>query len=398
MKQNRDALPFLGGLTAEEFLRDYWQKRPLFVKGAFPHFKDPLTIEELAGLTLEEEIPSRLILEEGGEKPWELREGPFSESLFTELPEKKWMMILNDLEKHLPELRALLTPFRFIPNWRLDDLQASISADEGSVGAHWDDYDVFLLQGAGKKEWRISYDAVSEEDYIKGVDLRLMPNFKADERWIVEAGDLLYLPPRVGHYGRSIGKSITWSIGYRMAKINEMLDDFTHFMIEEIAPDLRLEDPERSPVQHQGELEDGDVERLIEQFKDHLVFNRERVARWFGEYITAPKMAHQSIPADEPYTREDIVRVIEEESDLFGNPGLHFLYHREGEGWALYVEGERYTLPLEAEPLIRMLGEEGSVSAGVLRRVIDQPESEALLLKLLNGGQLMDEGALWDEE
>lgn len=166
-------LSFLGGLTAETFLAEYWQKKPLFVKNAFPNFEDPISADEIAGLAFESFIPSRFIYESGGERPWQLKMGPATDEDFASLKDKKWMLVVNDVEKNLPQLKGMLTPFDFIAHWRLDDLQVSLGEDEGTVGAHWDDYDVFLIQGMGQKKWQISYSPVSEDDFMKGVDIRL---------------------------------------------------------------------------------------------------------------------------------------------------------------------------------------------------------------------------------
>lgn len=393
MKNRADQpLRHLGGLTPREFLADYWQKKPLFVKGAFPDFKDPLTPDTIAGLSLEEFIPSRLILEEGGVRPWEMRKGPLAEEIFSNLGEKKWMLVVNDMEKFLPHLRLLTDPFNFIPNWRFDDLQATLGPDEGNVGAHWDDYDVFLIQGMGKKHWKISFDEVSEDDFVEGIDIRLIEDFNVDQEWIVEPGDLLYLPPRIGHYGVNIGKSITWSVGFRAPKDQELVHDFAAAKMELIEVDARFSDPDLIYQQECGELTDQSVDKVLELLKSHLPLNRETVGEWFGRFITEPKMGQEAYPLDEPVDLEFIEELLEDEQDIERNPGLTFIYRVEGDVATLYVAGEAFAVSADLTPLLALLTRYRFYSPGQLRPYLKETEASALLVQLLNEGYLVYEG------
>lgn len=144
----------LGGLSAETFLREYWQRKPLLIRQAFPGFETPLSPDELAGLALEDEIESRIVLEHGAH-PWELRRGPFTEEDFRTLPERDWTLLVQSVDQFVPEVGELLKAFRFLPSWRLDDIMISYAAPGGSVGPHYDNYDVFLLQGHGRRRWKL---------------------------------------------------------------------------------------------------------------------------------------------------------------------------------------------------------------------------------------------------
>lgn len=382
---------FLGGLSATEFLREYWQKRPLFVKNAFPNFKDPLSADEIAGLGFEEFIPSRFIFEEGGARPWELKMGPFDEKDFAALVDKKWMLVVNDVEKSLPHLKTMLDPFRFIPNWRLDDLQASLGEDGGSVGAHWDDYDVFLIQGEGKKRWQISYDEVSEDDFVEGIDIRLIEHFDPDEEWIVEPGDLLYLPPRIGHYGVNIGRSVTWSVGFRAPKHSEMLHDFTGSLLEKIAEDARFTDPDLTEVSQIGELDDLAVERVSKVIHQYLTLNPEAIARWFGQHITEPKLFQAPEPREEPYSAEMLQTLLEEQGELERHAGITFLYRDIGDRRYLFAGGDEFSLPLNEGELIRMICEHSELTAGMMAPFVERSEAaKALILTLVNDGFYFD--------
>jgi len=194
-------MQLLGGLTPERFLAEYWQKRPLLVRQAIPGFKSPLSADELAGLACEPEVESRLILEKGGSRPWQLEHGPFEEERFATLPESHWTLLVQRVNHWVPAVADLLDHFAFLPSWRLDDIMISYAADQGSVGPHTDQYDVFLLQGAGRRRWQIDASVTDESPLLDHPDLRILAQFHATDEWVLEPGDLLYLPPGLAHYG-----------------------------------------------------------------------------------------------------------------------------------------------------------------------------------------------------
>ena len=191
----------LGEITATVFLEQYWQKKPLLIKRAFSNYQSPISAEELAGLACEEGVESRLILEHGETSPWQLRYGPFSEDDFTSLPKTNWSLLVQAVNHHVPELNELLEAFNFIPNWRIDDLMISYAPTHGSVGPHLDNYDVFLLQVQGRRHWHINENDYTEDDFIEDLELKILKDFEAKQDWILEPGDMLYLPPGIAHHG-----------------------------------------------------------------------------------------------------------------------------------------------------------------------------------------------------
>jgi len=182
----------LGNLSPEDFLSEYWQKKPLLIRQAFPDLQCPISAEELAGLSCEEDVNARIIIEKDGEHPWQPVFGPMDDDVFTSLPESHWTLVINDLEKLIPELAWIADLFDFIPNWRLDDLMTSYAADQGSVGPHFDLYDVFIIQGEGRRRWQISTAEVASDNQVKDSPLRIQKNFTAEEEWVLEPGDMLY--------------------------------------------------------------------------------------------------------------------------------------------------------------------------------------------------------------
>jgi len=213
-------------ISQEEFLSDYWQKKPLLIKQALPGFISPLSPNELAGLSLEEEFESRLVTGAIKNNRWSLTEGPFSEETFTKLPESDWTLLIQGVDRFIPEVESLINHFNFIPRWRFDDVMISYAAKGGSVGPHFDLYDVFLLQGSGKRHWALSRQHCNLDNYLAGVPLRIMKQFVAEQHFDVEAGDILYIPPKIAHHGVSLSNDCTsLSFGYRSYSAKEMFED-----------------------------------------------------------------------------------------------------------------------------------------------------------------------------
>lgn len=375
----------LGGLTAEEFFAEYWQKKPLFVKNAFKDFVDPMSPDEVAGLSCEEDVPSRFVFEE---QNWKLKCGPFSEKDFSNLPDKKWVLLLNDVEKFLPQMRVLSDPFKFIPEWRMDDLQVSYAVDEGTVGAHWDDYDVFLIQGMGKKHWKISYDAVSENDFVEGVPIRLIGKFNAHEEWIVEPGDLLYLPPRVGHFGVAIGECMTWSVGFRAPKHREMIHDFVEDLIQFTAEDARFTDPDLQSREFSSELNDDDIDRVMKVIEEGLSSNRDLVADWFGRFMSESKEGQEPEELEEFFLADDVMGLLEEGADIERLPSVSFFYRETLDGVILYANGECFELEKEYKKFIQYLCENRQYSPGKMMSFLKDGVSAEFVVDLINLGML----------
>lgn len=234
---------FNTGLTQQQFLTQYWQKKPLLIRQAWEKIDAVLNAEELAGLACEQDIESRLIQEFGKNGPWQVKHGPFTEADFTSLPETHWTLLVQDVDKHVPELNDIMAKFNFIPDWRRDDLMVSYAPEGGSVGPHTDGYDVFLLQAQGTRRWQISQEPLSEAEFIDGLDLKILNTFEADDEWELQPGDMLYLPPHFAHHGVALNDCITFSIGFRAPTQLELLDAFMHSLMAREAGQLRYRDP-----------------------------------------------------------------------------------------------------------------------------------------------------------
>ena len=382
-------LRFPKGLTAQKFLSHYWQRKPLLFRQALSGFQCGLEPDELAGMACEQDIESRLVLEKDGVSPWEARYGPFDEAVFRQLPESHWTLLVQDVDKHLPEVARLLDYFRFIPDWRLDDVMVSYAVDQGSVGPHIDDYDVFLYQARGRRRWKIHYQAVAEEDFIPGLELRILPDFKAEEEWLLEPGDMLYLPPNLAHWGIAEGECMTCSIGFRAPTLREMAAAWFESAVEDKLPAVRYRDPPLRPQRDPGEIQPAALTAFKEQLLSCLG-DLSRDNRWFGSFITEPKEHLQVEPRDNPLTEEAFLNRFREAALIHRHGYTRMAFSRDdGDGEdTLYANGRRYALPRESGDFLPVLTRYREIHFGYLQEWLAQPVYLSLLCRLYNDGHL----------
>ncbi len=329
------------GMTPARFLRDYWQKHPLLIRGAFPHFHDAISPQDLAGLACEEAALARIVIHEPKRDRWALRNGPFAESDFAKLPSTHWTLLVQDVDKWDLDVAALLDAFAFIPSWRVDDVMVSYAAAGGGVGAHVDQYDVFLVQGTGQRRWRISMDPHARRDFRDDAELKLLREFSSTHDWILEPGDALYLPPNVPHEGTAIGECMTFSVGMRAPSQAELLLDFSEFLAEPLGDGARYADPGMRPIRHAGEIDAAALARARAAMPHFSNVDNTTFARWFGCFITRYRAAHMATPRARVITPTRLatqlptVRVLR-------NPFSRFAWARIGRGALLFVAGESH--------------------------------------------------------
>ena len=271
----------LGRLTKAAFLRTYWQRKPLLVPRAFPGFVSPLEPRELLDLACEDGVESRLVLERGGLRPWQVIPGPQSARRLRRLPADRWSLLVQGVDRLVPAVAALLQPFRFLPDWRVDDVMVSFAPRRGSVGPHVDSYDVFLLQGLGRRRWEV--DPHPHPDPRPGLDLRILRRFRPRSRFVLEPGDMLYLPPGVGHHGVALEDCMTYSIGFRAPTRREVLAA----LLRPRGEDARYRDPSLRPARHPGEIPAYALRGLRELAKGALAGPDFDTA--VGELLTEPQ-------------------------------------------------------------------------------------------------------------
>ncbi len=275
-------LQLLGNITPAQFLRDYWHKKPLLIRQAIPGFKPLLKFEKLAELARQNYVESRLVSLRDGQ--WDMQHGPLAE-----LPartEREWTMLVQGVNLYDERADELLRQFRFVPDARLDDLMVSYATDGGGVGPHFDSYDVFLLQAQGKRRWRIS--AQQDLDLVEGLPLKILANFEAEEEFVLEPGDMLYLPPHYAHDGVAEGECMTYSIGFRSPSFQELGEAFLQFMADSIDLPGRYADPALQQPKSPAEIPREMLTTITEEL-NKVRWDEEDVTIFLGEHLSEPK-------------------------------------------------------------------------------------------------------------
>jgi 50S ribosomal protein L16 3-hydroxylase len=211
---------FLGGMSSKDFLKNYWQKKPLLIKGAVPNASELASTENIIEIAQDENFETRILRETGGKSAWESSSGPFEENELSISKNDKWTLMVHNLELYFDDFRKLKSMIDFIPSWQFDDIMSTYSVNGASVGAHIDNYNVFIFQGSGKRQWFINESPNTE--YIKDIDVKILSNFESKYDYILEEGDLIYIPPGVAHHGVTIDESISKSIGYKSLDYRNM--------------------------------------------------------------------------------------------------------------------------------------------------------------------------------
>ncbi|TCK09397.1 cupin domain-containing protein [Marinobacterium mangrovicola] len=341
----------LGELSAEQFLAEYWQKKPLLIRQAIADFVPPVSADELAGLACEEEVESRLVQFNAEQDSWSLEHGPFPEERFANLPESHWTLLVQAVDHWSPEAADLMQRFSFIPNWRVDDLMISYAADQGGVGPHYDNYDVFLLQAEGVRRWEIG--AICDETSPRREDapVMILPEWVAEETFDLQPGDMLYLPPQVAHNGYALGDGcMTYSIGFRAPAHNEILRSFSDFIGEQLGREIRYSDKDLALQANPGEITPAALDRVAETLHNYLQ-DREQLSRWFGEYMTDPKYPELK-EEGETLSPAELAECLEEGYLLRRNEGARFAFVRNTDNSTsgrLFAEGNSY--PVDGDTL-----------------------------------------------
>ncbi|MDH2372870.1 cupin domain-containing protein [Cobetia marina] len=397
-------LALLGGLSIREFLRDYWQQKPLLIRGAFADFETPLEADELAGLACEDGIEARLVEENGPDKAWQVSHGPFDEATFARLDAKddsQWSLLVQAVDHYVPDVAALFEPFTFLPRWRLDDIMISYAPTGGSVGPHLDNYDVFLLQAQGQRHWQLGGMHGDDAEIIDGIDLRILKHFEVTpgEDWVLEPGDMLYVPPRLAHHGVSQSDDcMTISVGFRAPSADEVVTSYADYLGASLPESLRYRDQGMAPVANAGELDDASLERVRELLLSTLD-NPTQLAQWFGRYMTQPKYLEQLAAREPALKTHELVEYLEDEGVLVRSLGSRFAFrHGENDTSTLFVDGDG----VPATPaLAEALASSERLTAVLLDYTtadLDRKAVVSLLTALVNRGSLILECDLQDEE
>jgi 50S ribosomal protein L16 3-hydroxylase len=378
-------LHILGSHSVDEFISEYWQQKPLLIRQAIEGFQTPLTAEILAGLSLEEGIRSRLVIEHVEDPVWECRFGPLTEDDFDRLPESKWTLLVQDVEKHLPEHASLLDHFGFLPRWRIEDLMVSYAVDGGSVGPHTDNYDVFLLQASGQRHWQIQTDSIASDELLDDIELKILRHFEPDHEWTLNPGDMLYLPSGIAHHGIAAGECMTFSIGFRAPTRLELLQYFTDQLASSNVQSMYYTDPPDSLTGRRGELDSASLQRFQELLRQSLD-DSSLLNRAIGGLLTDPTDTPAMFDHDE-LTLDEFISQLTGASSIKVHPAVRSLYMRQQQSIRYFINSEGYEASPPAADVIMQLIDNYRLSSTLIATLLaDRQAVNALYRLYLDGG------------
>ena len=373
--QKNTALTLLGGLTPEQFMKRHWQKKPLLIRQSLPDMKPLIERSQLLEMVESEEVESRLIVRKGAK--WNLKKGPMGRKSLPSLKTPDWTVLIQGVDLHNDAVHSLLQQFRFVPDARLDDLMISFATEGGGVGPHFDSYDVFLLQAHGQRKWRIGRQ--KKYELQEGVPLKILKDFKPEAEFVLNPGDMLYLPPGYAHDGVAVGECMTYSIGFRVPRSAELASELLMGLSEEMtedqgtASDLLYQDPHQAAA-----IQDASVPKALQQFaaqsvakalKDPQILNC-----LLGESLTEPK---PNVWFDAP-DFDDLPR-FEWPSEVHLDRRTKMLFDAKH----IFINGESFKAAGKDAKLLRKLANEKTLSKALAAQLSD------------NAAELMQ--AWWEE-
>ncbi len=374
---------------AEDFLKQYWQQQPVLLRGLISEFEDPIPAEELAGLACEDLLESRLVNEfDAGN--WQLRHGPFVESDFTSLPDSNWTVLVQAVDQWFDEVAEIKNLFNFIPSWRVEDLMISYATPGGGVGPHFDYYDVFLLQGQGQRRWQVGNRCAADSALRENSELGILQNFEAVNEYLLNPGDVLYIPPRFAHWGIAQSNSLCYSIGFRAPSVAEMMEGFSDFLIREQDPASRYEDKPPQLPKRTGEIDppqlDASFQTLLSKFSDRSKFNH-----WFGCYVTQPKYPELIQPPEVTIVdQQELAKLSEQGLVLSKNPCSRFAFieSKTESCVLLFVDGAMVRFEPESLEAITSVCELSGFNPEAIQHLLKITGINELLRQLINQGSL----------
>jgi len=363
----------LGEVSPEEFLSDYWQKKPLLIRGGFNTGPALITPEELAGYSLDGDIESRLIQHDSSHKKWQLSHGPIDESIFADLGEENWTLLVQSLDYFHPPLHELSKACNFLPKWRLDDIMVSFATKNGGVGPHLDKYDVFLVQGQGQRRWRVGYQGQKVSTIHPHPQIAQVEPFEATIDVIVNSGDVLYIPPSTPHWGISVDNSITYSVGFRSPDIGSILDALLNSASLEF--DSLWEDQGKLKKYHasgalHSELPDwaqGELQTLL---------NKRELLIAAGKTVTDLKYPEQLDTVNLPKAQELSEIALSQGVELA--PLARIAYFEHEQALLTFINGVYFQFPKALEKMIQQLNQNWELSKSELEELPRLPLCEFL--------------------
>lgn len=361
-------------LDRETFLAQYWQSKPLLIRQAIPHFKPPVSSHQLAGLALEHEVESRIV--EWRDNNWLLHQGPFTHADYQR--DVPWTLLVQAVDHFIPEVAALRKLVDFIPQWRVDDVMVSYAEDGGSVGPHYDNYDVFLLQGEGERLWKLGQFCDGTSALLPHDELRILNLFETEQEYLLGPGDMLYVPPGVAHWGIAQGACTTFSIGFRAPRLNDMVSRWADQLLEQLDPEQFYRDARQTSPTRAGEIRPRDLERATAQLQAAL--DQGSGNHWFGELVTEPRY---EAALDDDDLAEARALLAGGAAVLELSPAAKLAWQQELEGIVVFANGESLVFPESVLPSIIALCAEWRLAGSDLDSALADQHSANLLDYLL---------------
>lgn len=372
----------INSLSEQEFLNQYWQKKPLLIKQGFRDFEDPLDANELAGLAMEESIESRIITNQNND--WQAHHGPFED--FELLTEQHSTLLVQAVDHWHPDAAQILEPFRFIPNWRIDDLMISYSTPGGGVGPHLDQYDVFIIQGEGKRHWRVGMPDSNLKQFAQNKSLLQVEQFPAVIDCILEPGDILYIPPGCPHEGYAVENAINYSVGFRAPNQQDLLSSFADYVIDKEAGSTRYSDPLLKTRESKGLLSTTEATE-VKQLLSALLQDDSLFKSWLGQTTSEPKHEMDLMPPEDLYTTEQVAQLIDDSDEIFERlGGTRAIYQSTENEIILSVNGQNFLLPKTDLAVVKLLTDDVSVTAEQIKSSKNSLKFTQSFTTLLNEG------------
>jgi 50S ribosomal protein L16 3-hydroxylase len=358
-----DPLTLLGGMSPQTFMKRHWQKKPLLIRQAIPGFKALLDRSALFELAADETVESRLVV---GQAPgssasdapaWQMKQGPFERRALPALKQPGWSLLVQGVDLHHAAIHALLQQFRFVPDARLDDLMISYASDGGGVGPHFDSYDVFLLQAHGQRRWRIGRQ--KDLRLQQGVPLKVLANFEPEQEYVLEPGDMLYLPPRYAHDGVAVGECMTYSIGFKSPNRGDLARELLQRLAED-APDAvgaaLYRDPAQPAVDTPGHIPTA-LQAFAREALEEALHDPQVLWRALGEYLTEPKA---NVWFDDS---EQAAEGVAAGGSMWLDQRTRMMYDEQH----IFINGEAFLAAGKDATLMRVLADTRSLSASQLK-------------------------------
>lgn len=367
----------LHNFDVQDFLLNYWQKKPLVIRKAFDD-PDWIEAEELAGLACEEDVESRIIMQSG--KAWHVECGPFEEDRFPGMPEKDWTLLVQGVDQWVPEVQEILKSFSFLPNWRLDDIMVSFAPVGGTVSQHYDFFDVFLIQGEGSRVWQVGQVCSSDSELIPDTSVRILKEFESKLEVTLDPGDILYIPAKHAHLGVSVENSLTYSVGFRAPSVRDIVDGVATAALESLKEDDRYEDSFESLKASSGEIPDAAIRTLQGMLRNALT-DESLLREWLGEYVTERKYPDLELMGDDS---SDWQARIADGECIERNPASRFAY-TVSDDCELYVDGEKYLCSLD---LAKELADSSEIDSSQLAALASDISNAKAIAMLIESGAI----------